>query len=78
MKQDIKNLEQEDEANLADKQKKDKEIEDKMRAGLFAKDKVYQEKATLEREKQQLVEEYGIRLAQIQDHNNMLDAKAFT
>ena len=40
-------------------------MEDKMRADLFDKDKIYQEQAALEREKEQLVSEYGIRLAQI-------------
>jgi hypothetical protein len=36
-----------------------------MRAGLFQKDKIYQEAAAIAREKEQLVQEYGLRLEQI-------------
>lgn len=77
MKKQILALEQQDAEKAAEAKKKEQELEKSMRKELLSKDKIQQDYYRLQREKDQVEQEYALRLEQIQQNLNMLDKKYF-
>jgi regulator of RNase E activity RraA len=62
MKKQILALEQQDAEKAAEAKKKEQELEKSMRKELLSKDKIYQDYYRLQREKDQVEQEYALRL----------------